>query len=77
MCARHVYMYAVFCGAGDSRDSMDRRPDVQRNLDTSGSTALHAFLDGSADLSSFSRWVQGLGIIEQDVLSAGHFTDCS
>lgn len=34
---------------------MDRKPDVQRNLELSGSTALAAFLDGSADLSSFSR----------------------
>ena len=37
---------------------MDRRPDVQRNLELSGSTALTAFLDGSADVGSFSRWVQ-------------------
>jgi hypothetical protein len=37
---------------------MDRRPDVQRNLELSGSTALTAFLDGSADVGSFSRCYQ-------------------
>ena len=36
---------------------MDRRPDVQRNLELSGSTALTAFLDGSADVGSFSRCI--------------------
>jgi ABC-type phosphate transport system substrate-binding protein len=49
-----VFVYV----AASSRDSMDRRPDVQRNLELSGSTALTAFLDGSADVGSFSRWMK-------------------
>lgn len=45
-------------GVRSSADSMDRRPDVRRNLQTSGSAALSAFLDGSADprTGAFSRY---------------------